>query len=491
MVSDQRRLDAKLAGGLAWSVGAKWVTQLVTWASVLVSARLLSPTDFGLVDMAGIAVNIANMVAEFGLGSAVMQMPELTRRQLRQVNSASVALCSIAFAAIVVSSPLIASFFHAPQLRPVVIVTSLAFFITGFQAVPQGLLQRDLDYRRLCIAEAAGALVQAVVTASCALGGMGYWSLVAGVTVGKATNGLMTSWWRPVGFAIPRWRDIAKPLRFGGHLAASRLAFAAYSQADGVIVGRVLGGAALGTYRIAINLASAPAEKISMLIMRVTGPLFAKVQEDRSAVRRYFLMFTEVLAVLLLPLMLGLAVVSSDAVRVIFGPKWIAVNGPLRWLALFLVVRTLSSLISQVIASQRHTAFTMWMSLVNFAVMPAGFYFAARWGCTGVAAAWILLCPVTIGPAVVKLFHLVQIRYEDYVQALWPALVASLGMLVSVITVRSVPGLAALPPAASLTLQVVPGGLVYCAILLLISRSRVLRYFRYFRQVFANRWAFA
>ena len=71
-------------------------------------------------------------------------------------------------------------FFHTPVLTLVIIVNSFAFFVTGFQAVPLGLLQRDLDYRRLSVAEATQSVVQAVVgSITRALLGWGYWALVS------------------------------------------------------------------------------------------------------------------------------------------------------------------------------------------------------------------------------------------------------------------------------------------------------------------------
>src|SRR5271157_4112125 len=169
-----RRLDAQFVGGLAWTAGAKWVTQSATWLSVLIAARLLSRADFGTVDMATFVVTVTNVLAEFGIGTAVLQMRELDRRALAQLNTVSLIFSTIAFAGSVAIAPLIAAFFKIEQLKLLVIVNSLGFFITAVQAVPQGLLQRDMDYRRLSLAEAVQAIVQAGVLVATALAGFGY-----------------------------------------------------------------------------------------------------------------------------------------------------------------------------------------------------------------------------------------------------------------------------------------------------------------------------
>lgn len=91
------QLDGAVAGGLAWTASAKTATQLITWLSAVIVARLLSPADFGLVSMAGFFANLTNVLAEFGLGSAALQMPELDSDVIAQLNTISVATCTAAY----------------------------------------------------------------------------------------------------------------------------------------------------------------------------------------------------------------------------------------------------------------------------------------------------------------------------------------------------------------------------------------------------------
>jgi teichuronic acid exporter len=476
---DHRHLDAAFVGGLAWTAGAKGVTQFVTWLALLIAARLLSPSDFGTVEMAGFVATLTNVLAEFGIGTAVLQMRELDRRVLGQLNTISLVFSTIAFGCSVAVAPYIAAFFRSPQLRLLVIANSLGFFITAIQAVPQGLLQRDMDYRRLSLAEAVQAIIQAVVTVAGALAGIGYWSLLAGPFAGRGASAVLTLFWKPVPFALPHWKEVFAPMRFGVEIALSRVAATAYSQADGVIVGRMLGQTALGTYRMAISLASAPAEKIGQLIMRVTGPLFSRVQKDPALVRRYFLFITDALALSVFPLVFGLAVVAPEVVTVILGPKWEQAIVPLQWLAAFMTLRTLNALMNQVLISLRFTTFSLWISILTFMVMPASFFVAAHWGTGAVAAAWIVMAPVTMIPPAVKLFRAIQCSVRDYLAILAPAMVGSATMLCVVLGLRRWVVPASWPPVWSLTVEVAAGGAAYAGILLGFYRPLVLRYIQF------------
>lgn len=474
-------LDSQVAGGLAWSAGAKWLTQLITWGSVFVAARLLSPSDFGFAEMGGFIIIFTNLVAEFGIGTAVLQMPEMDERIVKQLHTVSVALCAAVFAFVIAVAPLVATFFSSFRLKYLIYLGSLSLFITGFQCIPQGLLQKDLDYRRLSMAEAAQALSQALVTIVCAVMGFGYWSLVTGSLTGKASSAFLTAYWKPISFATPNWSEIKAPLSLASHVMISRLAFAAYSLSDGIIVGRVFGQEILGFYRMAINLATVPVEKIGMLIMRVTGPLFARVQFDPALVRRYLLVISEAISLSTLPLTVGLAIVAPEVIAVFLGPKWLGATSALRWLAIFDILRLINTLTGQVLTSLRFTAFNMWMALLTSVVMPISFIVASHWGVGAVAASWTFLAPLTVGPSIVKLLRVSQLRYREYFGSYAHALLATVAMAVAVVTIRSW----VLPEASKtvfkLTFEVLTGATVYCGTLLLTSRDRLLRYYRFIR----------
>ncbi len=472
---DQRNLDTAFAGGLAWTAGAKWATQLITWASVFVVARLLSPTDYGIGEIAGMFFGLTNVLAEFGIGTAVLHMPELDRKALGQLHLFSLLLCTGIFLVSLGAAPGIAWFFRSEHVLFFMMVNT-GFLITGLQAVPMGLLQRDMDYRRLAMLEALQVLVAAVVTVIAAWFGWGFWALFAGPGTGKLCATVLLCFWKQVPFRWPRWADIQKPVEMGRHVAVSRIAAGAYSYADGIVIGRTLGTSILGTYRMAMNLASAPAEKVTQLIMRTASPLFANVMDEPPLVRRYYLIIAEIMSLAVMPLMFGLTIVAPDAVLMILGPKWVAATRPLQWLGLFMIVRVLGVLAEQVLVSQRLTRFTMRMSILSFAVMPVAFYAAARWnGPNGVAAAWIAFSPLTILPLLIILLRKINLPYREYATALMPAMAGSAVMCLALFAIKGrLPG--TLNIQARLAIQVALGGTVYVGFIMCFFRARVLRY---------------
>jgi PST family polysaccharide transporter len=475
---DTKSLDQAVVGGFAWTAGAKWLSQIVSYPAVLITARILSPSDYGLTEMAGFYFVVTNVVAEFGLGMAVLQMRELDMRVAAQLNTIATLSGVLAFLVSIAAAPLIASFFRAPALHRLVVVASLSFILTSTEAIPLGLLQRGLEYRRMSVAESVQALVTSVTSVLCALFGMAYWAIIIGNLSGRAANIALAVYWRPVGFAWPRLSSVKAPLRFGMEIAVQRIVGSINGLSDSVVIGRTMGQAPVGAYRIAAMLANTPAEKLGALLMRVTGPLFSKVQSDRPVMLRYFLIFSESLAISVFPLLVGLAIVAPEAILLILGPKWAAAAGPLRWLSVSVMFRALLALMVQLLTTLRLTRFGMWMSLVTFVLMPAAFYLASGNGVNAVAAAWIVMTPVTFFPIAIKVFRQIGCTLSEYLNALSPAIVGSVAILIAVLALRSQVKLAGWP---GLIEEIAVGGVAYVLVLFGLFRSRIMRFINFFR----------
>src|SRR5947207_580767 len=92
VLSEEKQLDRALVWGIAWTGGTKWLTQLLSWMSTLVVARLLTPADFGLVGLATVYLGLVGLLNEFGLGTAIIVQSDLSDEQIAQINTLSVIL---------------------------------------------------------------------------------------------------------------------------------------------------------------------------------------------------------------------------------------------------------------------------------------------------------------------------------------------------------------------------------------------------------------
>lgn len=476
-----RELDRKFVGGLAWTAGGKWSTQLITWASVVALARILSPAELGLAGMAGLFHVLTTTLAEFGLASAIVQMRNLQDEVIAQLHSASVAICALFYLFALAASPWIASFFSAEEVRWLVVANSTAILMTGFQSVPKALLRRALDYRRLALADGADFIVRAIVSVLAALLGASYWSPLIGGLTAKLVATILVLKWAPFRFQSPQWHTIREPLLFGWRVSVASFSNTLTTQADPLIVAKRLGEDALGVYRFAIDIANAPADKINSLVMRVSGPLIASIQGDMELVRRYFRKLAEPLTMSIFPAVVGFSLVAPDLILALVGEKWREAIAPVQLLTLCAGIRALNSLNRQVLISLHDTKFVMYVSAIKFAIMPLIFYYISPYGIIFVAAVWLLAVPLEFIIFTARMIRRISLPVAEFTGAFAPAIVGSAFMGTALLLAQAYGVFAFEPRLLRIIAQIALGCACYGAILLLFFRKRLLRYLTFMK----------
>jgi len=250
-----------------------------------------------------------------------------------------------------------------------------------------------------------------------------------------------------------------------------------YANADFAVAGRVLGAVPLGVYSIGWGIASVPVDKIASLFTGVTPAFFSAIQNNKSELRRYLLRLTEALSLVTIPASIGLALVADSLVLVLLGPKWRDAIGPLRLLSVFVAVRSVATLLSNLLVSIGEARFVMWFTTGLAVVMPIAFFAGSHWGINGIATAWMIVYPVTLIPLYIRTFTRLEMHLKDYLSAIMPGLSATAVMTICILASRYAL-FPALRPLPNLLLTVIAGVATYVGALLLFHRDRVASLFR-------------
>src|SRR5438128_137398 len=466
-------LDRSLVHGLAWTGAAKWSVQALSWASTLVVARLLTPEDYGLVGMASLYLGLVTLVSEFGLGAAVLNLRDLSTEQVAQLNGLSLGLGLAGVIVSCVAAVPLGQFFRAPQLPMVVVAMSSTFLITGFKTVPLALLQRDLRFKALALVDTAQATVLAVSMIGFALLGLRYWTLVLGAVLGALLSTGVILMLRRHAMSWPRLESLRQAVTLSWHVIVSRISWYAYSNADFLVAGRILGKAALGFYDLGWTLANVPIEKVTALVGQVTPAFFSAVQKDHAAMRRYLLSITEGLALITFPVCLGLALVAKDFVMLLLGSKWERTIAPLQLLAAYAGLRSIIPLLPQVLVAIGDSRFSMRISIASALVMPVTFYIAGtRWGIVGLALSWVVVYPLVTYPLCRRVFQKIELPAREYLGALVPALTASALMALMVVALQQLVA-ERWAPGLRLGVEVMAGAAVFALTCFTLHRARI------------------
>lgn len=448
-----------LGHSVAWTAAGKWTAQALTSGITVVVARILTPSDYGLVGMAALFLGFVRFLSDFGIGGAVVARSDYDRDRLASLNTCAVLLglagCVVTIAAAI---PL-GHFFQQAKLPILIVVMSGSFAVASFRVIPTAVLQRDLRFKLLAGIELLQALSAASITLLLAIVGAGYWALVSGNLVGLLLATVLTIVASPQQFDRPVLSRIRPAVSMSRDLTISSVCWYVYSNADFVVVGKFLGQSALGLYNIGWTIALLIVERVTTIIGGVTPAYLSAAKDDVVELRRYLMKVSETIAMLTFPVSIGLAFVAEDFCTVVLGPRWAAAAVPLRLLALYAGVRSLTPIVPQILIVLGEHRFVARNAMVAAVVMPTGFWIGARWGLAGVAWAWVLAFPVITVPVFARAFRLLSLSPSAYAKAVKVPLLSSLAMAGALAVFRF--AAAELYPAARFGLAVVIGAMVY------------------------------
>ncbi len=477
-----RTLDGQFAHGIAWTGAARAASQIVSWASFLAVARILSPGDFGIVAGATSVVGLVALMSEFGLGTAIVAKSALEPGEIRQLAGMAAGLGVAAWLICAIVGWPAAAALRIPQLVRVLPVVGLSIALTTCNAVPIALLRRQLAFRTLSLFEMIKAFLAAGTVLGAALAGAGFWAPLLGDLVASAAMAAML--FRSSGLVPqrPRWHAIADSMRLSREVLVSRAAWYMYSNADFAVVSRRLGAGALGDYSMAWTLINLPTEKVATLIFSVTPGIFARVRDDLAEFRRYVLLLVESLAMLLMPMSAGIGLVATDAVAVVLGERWRHAAPLIQALALFAVVKSIAPLSAQILISRGHAAAARRQSLWGLAILPLAFVLASRYGAVAVALVWTSVYPVMVAFQLREAAHEIGLPIRSIARRIAPILLGTAVMSAAVLLLQRALAGGQLRPAVHLSLSIAVGAVVYTLVLWVVARERLRSAYTFVRQ---------
>ncbi|MFN5822103.1 MAG: oligosaccharide flippase family protein, partial [Novosphingobium sp.] len=306
-----------------WRSGTQIVSQLIAWASTFLVIRILSPSDYGLYAMTGVVLVLLGLLNGYSFANAVIQDRSAGKEQLRQLFGLLIVVNGALALLQILAAPLVAAYFHQPQVADLLRVQSLIYLTNPFLSLGYAVLAREMDFRKQAQVNMASAVIGAVVALAGALGGLGVWTLVAAplATFASRAFGMVAvakAWMWP-SFDFRSARAMAT---YGGVVMAGQIFWFIQTQADIVIAGRVLSAGELGYYTTALFLAQLFVNKVVPPLNEVAFSAYARIQDDPTAVAQGFLKSVRIVMLLAIPCCVGLAAVSGPAVELMLGPKW-------------------------------------------------------------------------------------------------------------------------------------------------------------------------
>lgn len=407
-MSDVGEIGRKAGRGLRWSLLGNLVMKAGSFVMSLILARLLGAPDFGVFAIALAASQFVVYINDAGVISAVVQW----RGKLEEIAPTATVVAILSsvtlYALFWVIAPFYARLAGSEDAIWVIRILMATNLVYGLTAVRSAALMREFQQDKLAWANLAGFGVNATVSITLAANGAGAYSFAWGQLGGAALTGVLVVVLARVRIELGFDRALAaRLLAFGLPLCLSLGIEGLLLNVDSVIVGDVLGPAMLGFYLLAFNISSWVPGLIGTAMRYVALPSFARLSEEGGeSLRAGIRQAVPLLANLVLPIAVLMGTLAPAVVEFLYGASWLPSAQVLRFLAIVMVVRMLTLLITDILAASGATKSTMWVNLCwAVSLVPALLIGARLDGIEGAAVAHAIIAVVVALPLLGVALH--------------------------------------------------------------------------------------
>lgn len=450
-------LKDKAISGVKWNAIGRFSTQGVNFIIGLVLARMLAPSDYGVVGMVGIFFAIAQTFIDSGFGSALIRKNDCTDTDYSTAFYFNIVVGLVCCILLCVASPFIANFFNTPILKDLIKVMSINMFIGSFAIVHTSKLTHSVDFKSQSIVNLLTAVLSGISGILMAYSGMGVWSLVCqhliSTTLRVIFLMIVTKWYPKRKYSIESLKYL---LGFGGKLLIASLLHTIYSNLTTFIIGKFYTPNDLGFYTRGQSLASFPSTNVASIIQSVTYPILAKMQDDDEYLIQAYRKLISMTSMLIFFGMLLLASLAKPLIMLLLTDKW---QGAIIYLQVFCLTYMFDHLCSlnlNILYVKGYSNLALRLEVIKKSISITMIVIAIRMGVIAICIAGAIYTQIAVVINTYytgKLFNLGYVKQvKDFIKYLFYSLCSVLPAFV--ITFFDIP----------YSIQIIMGGVLACGI---------------------------
>ena len=319
-------LRNKVFKGVLWSAIERFSVQGSQFVLSIIIARLVSPSDFGLIAMLSIFLAIAQTFVDSGFSNALIQKKDRTEVDFSTVFYFNVVVSLIVYCILYLFAPFISSFYDEPQLEIICKFTGLNIIISSFSIIQRTKLNIALDYKLQVKISFIAVFFSGIVGVILACKGYGVWALVIQTLLNRLIETLLfwilVKWTPYKTFSISSFKLL---FSFGSKILLGALLATLCNNMYNLVIGKKYDPVNVGYFTRSYSLASFPSDNIGTIISRVTYPILCSVQDNQNKLNDILLKYVSMTAYLLFPLMVGISVLSKPLIICLLTEKWIPI----------------------------------------------------------------------------------------------------------------------------------------------------------------------
>jgi teichuronic acid exporter len=361
-------LTQKTTSGLSWSALESFANQGLSFVIQIVLARLIAPSEFGLLALLAIFIMFSQAIIDGGFTQAIVQKKSVTRTDTSTVFYFNLLISVLMYAFIFCVAPAIAGYFEEPRLTLLVRVLGLNLIVSAIGKMQHSLLIRGLEFRKLFKIRTPAIVIGGFVGIVMALLGFEVWALV----FSQITTALFSSvcfWYFSDRAMSPNWQFSFASLkelgRFGAGILGASLFYQGTQNIYGLVIGKVFAFDQLGFYNRARTFHRTPAIGLTQVLNRVLFPVFSTIQDDRPRICKALRRGIPIISFVLFPLMAFLMCAADSIVVVLLTEKWLPSATYMRWFPIIGMIYPIAAVQLSVVRAIGHSGLFFLMDVVK------------------------------------------------------------------------------------------------------------------------------
>lgn len=355
--------------GVFYTSISKYVGIFVQIIITMILARLLNPSDFGIIAIASVFISFVNLLTDFGFGPAIIQTDELEKKDLASLFSLTL-LIGIAAAIILfaLATP-IGYYYNDPQVETVIRILSINIIFTAVNIVPNALMLKAKRFKFMAIRTLSMQVLGGIVGVGLAFCGLGLYALVFQSIISALGVFIFNFAQYPFKIFNHIYRaSVKKVIGFSVFQFLSSIINYITKSLDKPLIGRYLSMDALGYYEKSYRLMQMPVENLTYVFTPVMQPIFRDFKNDLKEMYRKYSKLLTVLSLVGFPLSVGLYFMGYDLIHIFYGGKWDAAVTPFQYLSLSVGFMMLMSSSGPIYQASGNVRFQLMVNVAEFSI---------------------------------------------------------------------------------------------------------------------------
>ena len=428
LASPESLLEKVVRGGF-WVFALRFTNRGLGFIRTIILARLLAPSDFGLLGIAMLAVSTLETFSQTGFQAAIIQKKGSVESYLDTAWTVSAIRGFILFVLLFFSAPLVAKFFSSQQATLVIRVIAVTVLLSGLRNIGVIFFQKELEFNKQFLYEFSATIVDLTVAVALAFILRNVWALVWGGLAAHFVRLCMSYILHPyrprIRFEKEKFQDL---FVFGRWVLGSSILIFLITQGDDIVVGRMLGVTALGFYQMAYLISNLPATEITHVISSVTFPAYSKMQDDSERMKQACLRILRFMCAISIPLAAGIFILAPELTQVLLTEKWLPMVPALQVMCIFGAMRAIAATFGPVYRAIAKPDIPFKINVVHLLFLCLIIYpLGVKWGIFGVAVAISLSMIVALVLTSIRIMSVLRIRFISLFKPVIVSILASGG----------------------------------------------------------------